>query len=138
VAFEILRLALPVLLTFIVCVFVLPTGTLPKLALAGTRESCGCSCTAAPDSAIIAGEFVALLTTETLPVTLPTAVGAKAIFNEAFCPAAKVRGSVSPLAVKPAPETLSCEMLTLELPVLLKVTVWLPLLPTFTFPKLNA
>jgi hypothetical protein len=36
-----LRLALPALLTVIVCVFALPTVTLPKLTLVGATESCG-------------------------------------------------------------------------------------------------
>ena len=54
-----------------------------------------------------AGELVALLTTLTLPVKLPDVVGSKITLNVALCPAAKVRGGVSPLALKPAPETLT-------------------------------
>jgi hypothetical protein len=84
--------------------------------------------------AICAGEFAALLATNTLPVTEPAAVGAKFILNVALCPAVKLSGAVIPLAVKPAPEVLISEMLTLEFPVLVSVTVLLLLLPTFTFP----
>ncbi len=84
--------------------------------------------------AISVGEFVALLATDTLPLTAPAAVGAKFTLNVVLCPAVKLSGAVSPLAVKPAPETLSCEMLTLELPVLVRVTVLLLVLPRFTFP----
>jgi len=89
-----------------------------------------------PLSAIVAGEFAALLFTNTLPVTEPVAVGAKFTLNVVLCPAPKLSG-VNPLIVKPAPETLSEETFTLVLPVLLNVTVWLLLLPTFTFPKLK-
>lgn len=87
-----------------------------------------------PVSAICAGEFVALLATNTLPLTDPVAVGAKFTLNVVLCPAVKLSGGVRPPALKPAPETLICEMLTLALPVLVSVTVLLLLLPTFIFP----
>jgi hypothetical protein len=37
-----------------------------------------------PDSGSLAGEFVALLTTETLPLIIPAAVGEKVTLNPAF------------------------------------------------------
>src|SRR5437899_9200938 len=58
------------------------------------------------------GELVALLTSETLPVAAPAVVDAKTTLKLAVCPAAKVSGAVRPLALKPLPETLICEMLT--------------------------
>jgi len=89
-----------------------------------------------PLRAICAGEFAALLLTNKLPLTEPVAVGAKFTLNVVLCPAPKLSG-VNPLIVKPAPVTLSLETFTLVLPVLVNVTVWLLLLPTFTFPKLR-
>ena len=89
-----------------------------------------------PLRVIWADEFVALLATDRLPVTEPVAVGAKFTLNVVLCPAPKLSG-VNPLVVKPAPVTLSPETFTLVLPVLVNVTVWLLLLPTFTFPKLK-
>src|SRR5207245_2863303 len=84
------------------------------------------------------GELVALLTSETLPIAAPAVVDAKTTLKLAVCPAAKVSGAVRPLALKPLPETLICEMLTLELPGLVRVTVCgALLLPTVTFPKLR-
>src|SRR3989449_10701390 len=84
------------------------------------------------------GELVALLTSEILPMALPAVVDAKTTLKLAVCPAAKVSGAVRPLALKPLPETLICEMLTLELPELVRVTVCgALLLPTVTFPKLK-
>jgi len=55
-------------------VFLAPTTTLPKLTLVGVMESCGWTPVAL--SAMVVGEFGALLTSDTLPVTLPAAVGA--------------------------------------------------------------
>jgi len=75
-AAEIVTLAVPELLNVMVCVPLLPTSTFPKLKLEGLGVSA--PCTPVPLKAIVAGEFVALLATLTLPVTLPAAVGAKA------------------------------------------------------------
>ncbi len=131
-ACETLRLALPGLLKVIICVFVTPMGTLPKLTLAGDTEIC--CCTAVPERPIVTGPL-ALLTTLALPVTLPELVGAKTTLNVAVCPAASV--AVSPLVMYPA-GTLIAEMFTMVLPALVSVTVCaLLLLPRETFPKLS-
>ena len=90
-----------------------------------------------PDSVMAAGEFVALLVTVTLPDTPPAVVGVKTTLRVAVWPAVKVSGGVRPLVVKPAPETLIWEMLTLELPMLVRATVCVLLLPKVTFPKLK-
>src|SRR5258708_24562522 len=94
VACETFRLALPGLLSVIVCVLVVPTVTLPKLALAGTTEICGS--TPAPESAIVAGELVALLSTDTLPVTLPVAGWGTAPITGGDFPAPKGKCSGRP------------------------------------------
>jgi hypothetical protein len=112
VACVMLRLALPGLLTVTDWVLVMPTVTLPKLTLVGTTEIWGC--TPVPASEIVAGELLALLTTVTL--------GENPTSSETLWPADSVTGGVTPLAVKPAPLTLICEMLTLEFPVLVNVT----------------
>ena len=75
-AAEIVTLAVPELLNVKVCVPLPPTSTLPKLKLEGLPVSA--PCTPVPLKAIVAGEFVALPATLTLPVTLPAAAGAKA------------------------------------------------------------
>lgn len=114
---------------------VVPTTTFPKLALLGVTESCGC--TPVPDSAMVVGELVALLNTVTLPVKPPEVAGPKITLNVALCPAVNVSGGVRPLVPKPAPETLTWDMLTLEFPVLVIVTACVAVLPTSTFPKLT-
>ncbi len=75
-AAEIAMLAVPELLNVKVCVPLLPTSTFPKLKLEGLGVSA--PCTPVPLKVIVAGEFVALLATLTLPGTLPAAAGAKA------------------------------------------------------------
>src|ERR1700740_741126 len=89
-----------------------------------------------PVRAICVGEFVALLATNTLPLTDPVVVGAKFTLNVVLCPAPKLIAG-KPLIPKPAPLMLPPEMLTLVLPVLDNLPVWLLLLPTVTFPKLR-
>ena len=90
-----------------------------------------------PDTVMMAGEFAALLVTVTLPDTSAAVVGVKTTLRFAVWPAPMVTGGVRPLVVKSAPETLIWEMLTLELPVLVSVTVCVLLLPKATFPKLK-
>jgi hypothetical protein len=120
VACVMLRLALPGLLTVTVCVLVMPTVTLPKFTLVGTTEIWGC--TPVPASEIVAGELLALLTTVTLPVELPTRLGENPTSSETPWPTNRVTGGMTPPAVKPVPLTLICEMLTLEFPVFVNVT----------------
>ena len=90
-----------------------------------------------PESVTLVGEFVALLVTVTLPVTLPVAAGAKVMVTVAVCPADRISPAGTPLAPKPAPETLTFEIVTLEVPAFVNVTFWLLLVDTFTLPKLK-
>jgi hypothetical protein len=90
-----------------------------------------------PESATTSGEFVALLTTVTLPVRLPAEAGANATLKEVDCPAARLSGSAIPVVVKPAPLALICEMETLEFPVLEIVTFCVAVVPVVRLPKLN-
>ncbi len=109
---------------------------MPKLTPAGTTEICGC--TPVPESEIVAGELLALLTTDTLPNTFPAAVGPNPTLSETLCPTARLSGDDKPLTLKPAPVTFTCERLTVPLPEFIRATVCAPLaLPTITFPKLK-
>lgn len=98
-----LRLALPGLLSVTVWVLVTPTATLPKFTLPGTTEINGC--TPAALSGIVAGEFGALLTSETLPLTVPATAGAKVTAKAADWPGPRVSGNARPLRVNPVPTT---------------------------------
>jgi hypothetical protein len=88
-----------------------------------------------PESETEVGELVALLTTEMLPVALPAAAGAKVALRAVLRPAVRMRGSESPLMLKPAPVTVACRTFTRRVPVFLRVMVLVRLLPTVTFPK---
>lgn len=83
------------------------------------------------------GEFVALLITDTLPVTLPAAAGTNAIFSVTDCPGVSMVPVLTPLALNPVPETVTLAIVTIEFPLFVSVALNELLLPTFTFPKLK-
>ena len=116
---------------------VFPTLTRPGATQAGNVGVGGATTTPTPLSVTVVGEFVASLVTVTLPVRIPVATGAKAAFNVAVCPGARIVPVGTPLAMKPAPETLTFEIVTLELPVFLSVTPRMLLVPESMFPKLK-
>lgn len=78
-----------------------------------------------------------MLVREILPLALPLDPGANFTVKVAFCPAAIVSGVVSPLRLKPVPVTLAAEIVTLDVPELVRVMVCDPLLPTVTLPKVT-
>lgn len=73
---------------------------------------------------------------DTLPVALPGVVGANFAVTEVFSPALIVIGTVNPLMLKPAPDAFAAEIVTLAVPVFVKVTGTDPLLPSIRLPKL--
>ncbi len=83
------------------------------------------------------GEFAALLVTVTLPERLPEPAGSNVTLNEVDCPAARVSGTVKPVALNPAPLSLICERVTLALPLLVTVTPCVVLVPVVMLPKLS-
>jgi len=68
--------------------------------------------------------------TLTLPLAAPLTVGANVTVNEVLWPALKVKGNESPLRLNPAPLAEAAEMVTLEPPLLVRVSDKLELLPT--------
>src|SRR2546426_12324971 len=86
-----LTLELPVLVRVTLCVMLLPTDTFPKLRLVGLAENCSVAARPVPLRGLAVGEPGALLTSETLPDTLPTPAGAKATLKFVLCPGVKVR-----------------------------------------------
>lgn len=88
-----------------------------------------------PDAEIVAGEFVALLVTVTVPEKLPDATGRKVSSRVADCPGARISPAEMPLAEYPAPETPTLEIVTLEFPELVSVTPSMLLFPIATAPK---
>jgi len=126
----------PVLVKLALSKLLLPKFTLPKPRLVGFAVSRKVAVTPVPLRAIIRGELGALLTSETVPVTLPAALGLKATLNVALLPAAMVSGTVMPVRLKPLPDTVAWEIVTLALPALDSLMVCELLVPVTTLPKL--
>jgi hypothetical protein len=90
-----------------------------------------------PEIVMASGEFDALLATVTLPVMLPAPDGLNVTARLAVCPGFKMRPVETPLALKPAPDRVTPETVTVEFPALFNVTFWVAVLETFTLPKLS-
>src|SRR2546427_170839 len=127
------KLALPELVKVRFCTPVLPTSTLPKLTLGGTNDTASTEIYTL--SLHVALPIWASLTSEMPPDALPVAVGANCTLKALDCPGGRVSGKVSPLMLKPGPVAPPRETVRLTLPVLLKLTACVLLLPTVTFPK---
>jgi hypothetical protein len=87
-----------------------------------------------PDSEILAGEFVALLLTVTLPVASPLAAGVKVVVKVVDWPGLKM-SPLAPLELNPAPAIKTCEMVTFAFPALVMANFWTVLVDTPTLPK---
>lgn len=97
---------------------------------------CGLCWTPVPDKLIAVGEPVALLIKLRLPLTAPPVTGANWTVTGTDWPAVRVSLELTPLTVKPAPDILTADIVTLEFPVFVRAALKLSLLPTFTLPKL--
>ena len=115
----------------------LPTFTLPKLRVAGFTVSCPAEEEVpVPDNGMETFGLVASLTTARLPAPAPTAGGAKRTVTVALCPAARLKGKVVPLVLKPVPEAVTWVIwIDPWLAEFLRVTDDVAVLPTSTLPK---
>lgn len=111
-----------------------PTCTLPKVRLAGFEARVP-GPVAMPETGTLTTEFEASLTTAILPLELPADCGANVMVKLLRSPAARVRGKVMPLILKPLPLIVAWLMVTLVLPELIRVAAWVWLAPIFTLPK---
>ena len=85
---------------------------------------------------IVAGEFGALLTIDTAPLTVPAEAGAKATLKLVDWPAFRLVGNASPLVLKPLPVALTCVIDKVPVPLLVSWMVCELGEPMVTFPKL--
>ncbi len=132
---EIVAAAEPVFDSVTVCELLCPVVTLPNATLPGFAVSCDAD--PVPLSAIVIGEFGALLTTEIVPVFTPAPVGANTALNVADWPAVSVSGVVIPLVLNAPPTTVTDEIVMLAEPEFVSVIGCVPLLPTATLPKFS-
>jgi hypothetical protein len=83
---------------------------------------------------MLAGELDALLLTVTLPVAAPLAEGAKVEVNVVICPGERV-SPFDAVELNPAPATSTCEIVTSEVPALVRIMCCALLLDMLTLPK---
>jgi hypothetical protein len=114
----------------------LPTRTLPKARLAGLEASVPAE-TPVPESGTLRFGFDALDVTLRLPLAAPALEGLKERVNDALWPALKVKGTASPLKVKPL-LAAALEIVTLAPPAFVKVPLIVFDVPICRLPKLNA
>lgn len=110
-------------------------STLPKLRLVGLTPSVNVEAVAVPLSGIVIGDPGALLDIETLPVSVPAEVGLKIALSVALLPAAIVADGDKLETLKPVPEAVTAETVTLEVPVFFKVIVCELVPPVATLPN---
>jgi hypothetical protein len=101
---------------------VLPTVTLPKLAVAGFTASCpGVVPVADRDTLRLGMEPSAV--SARLPLTAPPLDGVNVTLNVRLCPALSVVGTLRPLVEKPPPVTVAVAMCSGEPPELVRRSV---------------
>ena len=99
----------------------LPTITLLKPRLVGFDPNAPAA-TPVPDSGMLSVGLDAFEVIVILPLTLPAAAGVNVTLKFALCPAVSVTGALIPLKLKPDPLIPTCEIVTLEPPVLVTVS----------------
>jgi len=93
-------------------------------------------CVPVPDRLTTAGELVALLAMLTLaPATAPAVVGANVTVSVADWPGVSTVPFETPLALNPAPVTVTPEIVRFEFPLFVSDVVSELVLPSLTFPK---
>ncbi len=101
-----------------------PPGEVPRNTLYITpfvglaSQVSAAQCVPVPDKLIVMGEFVASLVMVTLaPFTAPPVVGANVTFSFSVCPVPTTVPFDIPLALNPAPVTVTAEIVISEFPL---------------------
>jgi hypothetical protein len=109
--------------------------TVDTLAVQLSVTVCAMGWTPVPVRVIAEGEFVALLVTVAVPGNSPVPDGENVTWRIAVFPGVTTCPMETPPAVYPAPEMLTPEIVILEFPALVNVTLWMLLLPMLTLEK---
>ena len=147
---EMLRLDPPELVNIRLCVWLLPTGTLLlKIKLEGAFRSPGVVTVGvaypdperATDVLLVWSLFCPPQEPENVtvnePLKLLAACGENATDKFADCCGDNVIGRFGPTKLNPVPEASACEIVSVDLPVLLTAAERMVVLPTCTLPKLT-
>lgn len=113
----------------------LPTLTFPKLKLDELSPRMLVAATPVPLREIVVGELGALLTSVIDPVTLPAALGPNTALNVAALPAPMVSGVAIPVVLNPAPDTVKEEIVTVAVPLFVRLMVCELFVPVVTLPN---
>jgi len=94
-----------------------------KVRLVGDAVNTAAGVVAVPVSGIDRLGFDASEVTVTVPLKVPADVGANFTVNDVLCPGVNVTGGVIPEMLKPVPDAATAEIVVLEPPVLVTVSV---------------
>ena len=133
-AAEIVTLSAPVFINCTVCEFVVPSGTLPKLAPDGVALNAGAI--PVPVIAKLTELFDALLVTAKYPANDPDACGANFSVTVTDFAGSIVVGTLSPLTLNALPETVCFVIVSAVRPSFQMAIESVLLLPSLTLPKL--
>ena len=113
-----------------------PVLTLPKFKAAGAKDNCT-GVLPLPESAMFSWASEAFERIARFPEIAPETVGVKTTPNVRLCPAAKFAGRGKPLAVNAPFDMPLCEIVTLVVPVLVRVSVKVCEVPGARLPKVR-
>jgi hypothetical protein len=94
------------------------------------------ACAPVPDKPTTTEESEALLTSVRFPLDAPALAGVNVTVIDVDCPGFSITPLDTPVALNPAPPTLTLENVTTDLPVLETVIACVAADPTLTLPKL--
>jgi hypothetical protein len=118
--------------------YTLYPDTVEVLAIQLSATECCTGATPVPDRVTDAGDPVALLAIEMVPLAGPATVGLNTTDRVRFCEGDSVTGALPPVMEYPAPLKVIDEIVTLALPVLVTVTVCgAEEVPVVMLPKLR-
>jgi hypothetical protein len=119
-----------------VCEGEAPTITFPKLRLEGFVVTLPAA-TPVPESAIVSRLPDPLLVIVRVPLAAPADCGLNITVKDALCPAESVIGKLKPDALNAALLAVTWLMVTSDVPILVRVSERVWLVPLCTFPKLT-
>ena len=137
VTLEIVMFEFPLLVIDVDSELLLPSFTLPKERLVGLTPSDSVWADPVPDRPIVSDDGVPLVAKVMLPLADPEADGVNTALNMTLLPATIVLDVESPVWLKPVPDTVTCEKVSVALPLFLRVIGCELLFPTLTAEKLT-
>ncbi|MGB0013395.1 MAG: hypothetical protein WBQ03_17430 [Candidatus Sulfotelmatobacter sp.] len=123
----------PEALMVMVCICVLPTGTLPKFTTDGLTVNWLDAVAAVPVP--VKGTFKRGFEKRALPPTIPADVGVNVTVKVTLCPPASVTGMLGALVENSLPIVCKPETDTFQVRALVSVIVFVELDPTGTWPN---